>query len=111
MMSEHEWIRIAFDGPPSHESGRFVEVETEHGNSISFGEWVEGENGLWYLQFPNHANEHAALKRENEELKAELREERKRLLLELYNNSAISQFQFDIAMKELELLTTEEPTP
>jgi len=63
MMSEHEWIRIAFDGPPSHESGRFVEVETEHGNSISFGEWVEGENGLWYLQFPNHANEHAALKR------------------------------------------------
>ena len=55
--------------------------------------------------------ENAALKRENEELKAELREERKRLLLELYNNSAISQFQFDIAMKELELLTTEEPTP
>ena len=68
MMSEHEWIRIAFDGPPSHESGRFVEVETEHGNSISFGEWVEGENGLWYLQFPNHANEHAALKRENKRL-------------------------------------------
>ena len=63
MMSEHEWIRIAFDGPPSHESGRFVEVETEHGNSISFGEWVEGENGLWYLQFPNHANELAALRR------------------------------------------------
>jgi len=62
-MSEHEFIRILFDGPPSHESGRFIEVETEYGNSISFGEWIEGEDGLWYLQFPNPTNEHAALKR------------------------------------------------
>ena len=70
------------------------------------GAYYSANNKGWQLEFDN-----AALKRENEELKAELREERKRLLLELYNNSAISQFQFDIAMKELELLTTEEPTP
>jgi hypothetical protein len=55
MSKKHEYIRVVFDGPPSHESGRFVEVETEHGNSISFGEWVEGTDGLWYLQFPNPA--------------------------------------------------------
>ena len=70
------------------------------------GAYYSANNKGWQLEFDN-----AALKRENEELKAELREERKRLLLELYNNSAISQFQFDIAMKELELLTTEGPTP
>ena len=64
MMTDHEFIRIVFDGPPSHESGRFIEVETEHGNSISFGEWIEGEDGFWYLQFPNPANEHAKLRME-----------------------------------------------
>ena len=65
-MTDHEFIRIVFDGPPSHESGRFIEVENEHGESISFGEWIEGEDGLWYLQFPNPEtmlNEHAKLKR------------------------------------------------
>jgi hypothetical protein len=34
-------IDIVFDGPPSHESGRFVEVEDASGNSIRIGEWVE----------------------------------------------------------------------
>lgn len=41
-------IDVVFDGPPSHESGRFVEVEHE-GRSINAGEWVE-RDGLWYLQ-------------------------------------------------------------
>ena len=35
-------------------------------------------------------------------LKSELRDERRRLLLEMYNNSKISQFQFDQCMKELD---------
>ena len=52
--------------------------------------------------------ENATLKRENERLKAELRDERRMLLRELYNNSAISQYQFDRAMKEVDLLTPEE---
>ena len=73
----------------------------------AFLEWIESHS--WQFGGITGETENAALKRENEELKAELREERKRLLLELYNNSAISQFQFDIAMKELELLTTEKP--
>ena len=34
------FIDIVFDGPPSHESGRFVEVEDADGKSISIGEWV-----------------------------------------------------------------------
>lgn len=42
-------IRILFDGPPNHESGRFVEVEDESGKSIRVGEWRERHDGLWEL--------------------------------------------------------------
>lgn len=34
-------IHIVFDGPPGHESGRFVEVEDETGAGIKVGEWRE----------------------------------------------------------------------
>ena len=43
-------INILFDGPPSHEAGRFVEVETDDGKSINAGEWIEREDGLWALR-------------------------------------------------------------
>ena len=33
-------ILIIFDRPPGPEAPRFIEVEDEHGNSISVGEWV-----------------------------------------------------------------------
>jgi len=49
-MSGH--IDIVFDGPPSHESGRFVEVENEKRESINFGEWVERDDGYWVLRIP-----------------------------------------------------------
>jgi len=42
-----KFIDIVFDGPPSHESGRFVEVEDERGHSINAGEWIERVNGDW----------------------------------------------------------------
>ena len=42
-------INIIFDGPPSHESGRFVEVETDDGKSINAGEWIE-RDGYWVLR-------------------------------------------------------------
>lgn len=45
-------IDIVFDGPPSHESGRFVEVENAAGASINFGEWVERADGFWALRIP-----------------------------------------------------------
>lgn len=44
--------RVVFDGPPAPESGRFIEVEDEHGRSRKFGEWVECENGYWELRLP-----------------------------------------------------------
>ncbi len=47
-----EEIHIIFDGPPSHESGRFVEVEDGHGKSINTGEWRERPDGLWALVIP-----------------------------------------------------------
>ena len=47
------WIDIVFDGPPSHESGRFVEVETHEGKSISFGEWIHRDDGLTALRIPD----------------------------------------------------------
>jgi hypothetical protein len=42
-------LHIIFDGPPSHESGRFVECETPDGRGVSAGEWVERADGLWAL--------------------------------------------------------------
>lgn len=47
-MSEH--IDIVFDGPPSAESGRFVEVENAHGQSIRAGEWIDRGDGYWALR-------------------------------------------------------------
>lgn len=44
-------IDIVFDGPPSHESGRFVEVESPVGRSIRFGIWVHRPDGFWALRF------------------------------------------------------------
>lgn len=44
-------VYVVFDGPPSHESGRFVEVETEDGHGRGVGEWEEHPTapGLWRL--------------------------------------------------------------
>ncbi len=42
-------IQIRFDGPPSHESGRFIEVENENGRSIKVGEWVQ-DGSDWLLK-------------------------------------------------------------
>ena len=43
-------LHIVFDGPPSHESGRFVECETPDGKSVNAGEWFERQNGFWELR-------------------------------------------------------------
>ena len=42
-------LRIVFDGPPSHEGGRFVEVEDASGKGIRAGEWRERPDKLWEL--------------------------------------------------------------
>lgn len=46
-----DYIDVVFDGPPGHESGRFVEVEDAAGKSIRRGEWVRRGDGLWALRF------------------------------------------------------------
>jgi len=44
-------IDILFDGPPSHESGRFVEVErADTGASICIGKWIQRDDGFWALR-------------------------------------------------------------
>ena len=53
-------INIIFDGPPSHKSGRFVEIETDDGKSINVGEWIDQGNGFWALRITK-------LPKENEE--------------------------------------------
>ena len=62
-------IRILFDGPPSHESGRFIEVENEKGESISLGEWVH-DGDYWVLQFPDNRKVNADLLEALEKIKA-----------------------------------------
>lgn len=49
-LREGQLVHIVFDGPPSHESGRFIEVETAWGKSISLGEWKERADGYWVLE-------------------------------------------------------------
>ncbi len=41
-------VFIVFDGPPSRDSGRFVEVETADGKSVSAGEWKQ-DGEYWNL--------------------------------------------------------------
>ena len=43
-------INIIFDGPPGHDSGFFVEVETDDGKSVNAGKWIERDDGLWALR-------------------------------------------------------------
>jgi hypothetical protein len=45
-----KYVDIVFDGPPSHESGRFVEVENESGVSVNVGEWIKRDDGYWALR-------------------------------------------------------------
>jgi hypothetical protein len=45
-----DYIDIVFDGPPAHESGRFVEVENSAGASINVGEWLQRPDGYWVLR-------------------------------------------------------------
>lgn len=42
-------LHIIFDGPPSPEGLRFIEVETPDGKSINAGEWSERPDGRWQL--------------------------------------------------------------
>lgn len=47
-----QFIDVVFDGPPAPESGRFVEVEDEHGRSVKIGEWIEptADDPYWRLR-------------------------------------------------------------
>ncbi len=47
---EAAFIDVVFDGPPSHEPGRFVEVENEAGASVKAGEWIDRGDGYWALR-------------------------------------------------------------
>lgn len=51
--AQGEEIRIVFDGPPGHKSGRFVEVENVDGHSIRVGVWHKRDDELWELRIPN----------------------------------------------------------
>lgn len=44
------YLDVVFDGPPSHESGRFVEVEAPDGRSVCAGEWIDRGDGMWALR-------------------------------------------------------------
>jgi len=49
-MQQHSDIVVVFDGPPSHVSGRFVEVEDGQGAGVKTHHgWKEREDGLWEI--------------------------------------------------------------
>jgi hypothetical protein len=53
-----EFVDVVFDGPPSHESGRFIEVENLRGESVGRGEWIDRGNGYWALRLPVYTGKH-----------------------------------------------------
>jgi hypothetical protein len=53
MTGSVEAINIVFDGPPGHDAGRFVEVETDDGHSLSMGQWSQRSDGYWALRIEN----------------------------------------------------------
>ena len=49
LVKDKKEIIIVFDGPPGEVSGRFIEVENEHGKSISIGSWCKrSSNDDWW---------------------------------------------------------------
>ncbi len=44
-------VHVIFDGPPSHQFPRFVEVETPTGRGVRLGQWVNKGDGYWALVF------------------------------------------------------------
>lgn len=43
-------LYVVFDGPPSHESGRFIELEDVEGHGVGdVAEWVDRSDGYWTL--------------------------------------------------------------
>lgn len=54
-----EKLFVVFDGPPSHESGRFVEVEDDNGRGRGGPEWSR-RGAYWFLgPFVLHADAEA----------------------------------------------------
>lgn len=52
---ERSHIQVIFDGPPSAESGRFVEVTNDDGEGINAGDWIDLGEGYWSLRIAlNH---------------------------------------------------------
>lgn len=47
-----EALHIVFDGPPGPDAGRFVEVETPDGKSVSVGSWHDRPDGFVELRLP-----------------------------------------------------------
>ena len=58
---EKRQIYIVFDGPPGPQAGRFVEVNDYEGKSIRIGEWVDMEDGYWWLSIDDPRDLPAAL--------------------------------------------------
>lgn len=46
-------LHVIIDGPPSHESGRFIEVEDSKGASVDAGDWRDRGDGTWELIIPS----------------------------------------------------------
>jgi hypothetical protein len=46
------FVDIVFDTAPGPDAPRFVEVEDDQGRSVSYGRWVERDDGHWALRIP-----------------------------------------------------------
>jgi hypothetical protein len=52
MSSEHEELRVVFDGPPGRDMPTFIEVEDETGRAVKVGHWRARPDGYWELVIP-----------------------------------------------------------
>ena len=119
-----KFVDIVFDGPPGPAPApRFVEVEDESGASISFGKWVERDDGYWVLRISDTADalgESQQLQRvtadtvtQQDELLNMYSERIEaleaafgRLLMQLANNTKVAVKMFDEIIEAKQVLET-----
>lgn len=54
--TNEEFVDVVFDGPPAHQSGRFIEVEDLNRAGVNIGHWIDRGDGYWALRIPLYNN-------------------------------------------------------
>ena len=54
---DERWVDVVLTAPPggpAEPPAVFVEVEDDQGRSITYGQWLQREDGAWVLRLPGN---------------------------------------------------------